>query len=421
MGLLEIENLGKRVFERYPIIKRVSKRVYHRLSYALDNDKFKSKGDFTRVSPENNNDYYFGYYDKSPYDQSDRFVLALKSVETTSNPAPSHSADIVVIDTTDSTEKIIGCTNAWNTQQGCMLQWLGNDFGSRVIYNDFRNNQFCSVIYNLEVDKEESVLPVPVYDVAKNGEFALSLDFSRLHWLRPGYGYSNNFANIEQIDKPSGVCISKLNLVSGENEEIISYEDLYNLNPTESMLTSQHKVNHIMINPDGTRFMFLHRWYHKGKKNSRLVTSDIDGTNLFVLSDDTFVSHCCWKNNNTILGFMRKENFGDHYYKLTDFSEEFELLWPELNTDGHCSYSPDLTRVVTDTYPNRKRKASLYICSDESKNEAVPEKIGIVFSAFKYDNDVRCDLHPRWNRKGDRIIIDSTHEGRRGIYEIKVD
>ena len=31
----------------------------------------------------------------------------------------------------------------------------------------------------------------PVYSVANNGKFALTLDFSRLHRLRPGYGYSN--------------------------------------------------------------------------------------------------------------------------------------------------------------------------------------------------------------------------------------
>ena len=93
------------------------------------------------------------------------------------------------------------------------------------------------------------------------------------------------------------------------------------------------------------------------------------------------------------------------------------MYWPELNTDGHCSYSPDGTRIITDTYPNRKRIASIYLCT-ENDNRA--RKIARVLSLFKYDNDCRCDLHPRWNREGTKVCIDSVHEGRRGLYVIPV-
>jgi hypothetical protein len=34
---------------------------------------------------------------------------------------------------------------------------------------------------------------------------------------------------------------------------------------------------------------------------------------------------------------------------------------------------------------------------------------------------MRCDLHPRWNRSGDKVSLDSTHEGgRRQIYVVDV-
>ncbi len=32
------------------------------------------------------------------------------------------------------------------------------------------------------------------------------------------------------------------------------------------------------------------------------------------------------------------------------------------------------------------------------------------------NGDLRCDLHPCWSRRGNRICFDSMHEGRRAVY-----
>src|SRR5699024_5261318 len=103
--------------------------------------------------------------------------------------APKEAAEIVLFDTENNNSyKILGETHTWNVQQGCMLQWLGPNFNEKILYNDFRDGQYCSVILNVNTN-EERILSMPVYSVAQDGEFALTLDFSRLHRLRPGYGY----------------------------------------------------------------------------------------------------------------------------------------------------------------------------------------------------------------------------------------
>lgn len=412
MDFISIENKGKKLLAKFPKTRRTLKKIYQVVMVTISKDKIKSEGNIIRISP-NDAEYFFGYYDKSPWDRTDRYILALRVNKAYKVPDSTEEAKVIVFDTKNENAIYeIGSTHCWNTQQGCMAQWVGPDFQRKIIYNDFRNGKYCSILYDFEKKVEEKVFEMPVYDVAKDGTFALTLDFSRLHRLRKGYGY----ANIEETTKkelcPNAPCVWKMDLKTGKIEEVIHYTDLKNFEPRVEMEKAVHKVNHIMISPNGKRFMVLHRWIKNNEKFTRLITMDINGKNIYNLSDDNFVSHCCWKNDEEILSFLRKKDLGDHYYLLKDKTQEYKMLWEELNTDGHCTYSFDSKYVITDTYPNRKRKASVYLC--EENKPAI--KIASVFSPFKYDNDVRCDLHPRWNHEGDKICIDSVHEGKKEMY-----
>lgn len=399
---------------KFPSIKKVIKRAYQLFMYAIS-PKIKSEGDIIRISPNDGMEYFFGYYDKSPWDATDRYMLCLRVKDARSLVAPNEPADILLFDTQNNNSyKVLGKTYSWNVQQGCMLQWLGPDYSERIIYNDFRYGQYCSVILNIKTN-EEKIIFMPVYSVSLDGKFALSLDFSRLHRLRKGYGYSN-LPDLTKNEKcPDRPCIWHINLESGEVKPVLKYTDFASFEPRPEMKDAEHKVNHIMINPSGNRFMVLHRWFNGFKKYTRLVTANIDGTDMYNLSDDDMTSHCYWKNDTEILAYARKKDVGNGYYLMKDKTQEYQRLWPELLTDGHPSYSPDRSMVVTDTYPDRARVATVYCIKGDKIN-----KLARVFAPFKYDNDVRCDLHPRWNWAGDKICFDSVFEGQRGLYVVKV-
>ena len=410
----KIENGLNSILLKSPVIKKLIKRTYQFSMYAIS-PKIKSEGDIVRISPKDGMEYFFGYYDKSPWDATDRYMLCMRAKNTYKSVAPKEEAEILLFDTQDNNSyKIIATTKTWNVQQGCMLQWLGPDYSERVIYNDFRDGKYCSVILDIKTN-EEKVISMPVYSVSSDGRFALTLDFSRLHRLRKEYGYSN----IEEITKnekcPDKPCIWHVSLESGESKPLLKYTDLENFEPRQEMKDAEHKVNHIMLSPSGGRFMVLHRWLDGSNKYSRLITMNSDGSDLYNLSDDDMVSHCYWKSDEEILAYLRKQEGGNGYYLMKDKTLEYKKLWTELSSDGHPSYSPDGSFVVTDTYPDRKRIASLY-CIKTKNNEI--KKLARVFAPFRYDNDVRCDLHPRWSRKGDKVCFDSVFEGRRGLYVV---
>jgi len=66
-----------------------------------------------------------------------------------------------------------------------MLQWQGKDGDRLIVYNDRQDGQFVSIIHDIHTGTKR-VLPRPVYAVSNDGRLALSLNFARFHYMRPG-------------------------------------------------------------------------------------------------------------------------------------------------------------------------------------------------------------------------------------------
>lgn len=408
---------------KYPGLKKYIKRGYQRAMYALSK-KIKSEGNIIKISPNDPlNEYFFGYYDKSPWDASGRYMLCMRAKNTWSEPDPHGEAEILLFDKSDGNSfRVLATTHTWNVQQGCMAQWLGPDFSSQILYNDLSDGKYCSVILDMKAGKKR-VLPMPVYTVSNDGRIALSLDFSRLHSLRLGYGYSALPEKTKGEALPDATAIWRMDIEIGNVTPILTYKDFANFQPRPEMQVdgSVHKVNHIMLSPNGKRFMVLYRWFVGSRKYTRLITSNVDGSDMFVLSDDDMVSHCYWKDDEHIIAFENKKDGGAGYYLMKDKTREYQHLWPQFSNDGHPSYCPtDNHLVVTDSYPNRARIADVKLLRDDDMEGKDVKVIARVFAPFKYDNDTRCDLHPRWKRDGSAVCFDSVFEGHRGLYVVNL-
>lgn len=410
---------------KYPCIKKAVKRLYQWTMYLVF-PKIKSEGNVRCVSPlYHGYEYFFGYYDKSPWDTSGRRMLCMRAKDTWSEPEPLGEADILILDSNPENQNVrkIATTHSWNVQQGCMAQWLGPDFSSHIIYNDVRDGRYCSVVVDVAT-LEERVLALPVYTISSDGKTVLSLDFSRLHNHRPGYGYAALPEKTEGVALPDETCIWKMNIETGEVLPLLKYTDFSNFQPRQEMLEegSVHKVNHLMLAPNGKRFMVLYRWFCGQRKYTRLITCNTDGNDMYLLSDDDMVSHCYWKNDEEILAFCNKRDGGTGYYLMKDRTQEYQHLWPQLLNDGHPSYCPtDNSLVVFDTYPDRARMEEVKIARDTDVEGKEIKVLARVFAPFKYDNDTRCDLHPRWSRDGKQVCFDACFEGHRGVYVVNVE
>lgn len=397
--------------------------------------------------------HFFGYYDKCPWDSTGRFMLTLEVDFMNRLPEPEDVAVIGIIDFHDNNTFVpVAETRSWNWQQGAMLQWVSSD--RLIIYNDCEKNHFVSILLDIKTGKRR-ILPLPVYTLSHDGRFALSINFSRLHHTRRGYGYAGGIDPWQDNLYPDDDGIYLMDVNTGKYKLILSYAQVAAFDYSPAMEEGKHWFEHLAFNPRDSRFCFLHRFQlNEGGIYTRLLTADLDGSNLYVVNEG-MVSHLDWLNSNKILAWARKGKIfpstqrrgfsnltplkqilafirglgipnwarkhiiGDHYLLLTDQTTQVDVIGEDiLTSDGHCSCSPDRRWILTDTYPDENNEQHLILYHPETMTKA---EIGTFYSPPELDKTpMRCDLHPRWNRDGTQICIDSTHEGSRQMYVLDV-
>ncbi len=373
--------------------------------------------DFRTVPPRH---HFFGYYEKCPWDAENRDVLAMESSFADRMPTAKDSLSLGLIPHGTRRFEAFDQTLAWCWQQGTMLQWLPQS-GRQVIYNQRAGNRFVSVIRDLETGAVRT-LPLPIYAVSPRGDYALSLNFSRLNRERPGYGYEGVPDRTKDDLCPANDGIYHLDLKTGAWKLILSLQHAADLKRTENMNGAMQKFNHIQINPAGTRCAVIHRWRPptNGKeiRCDRLITVNPDGTEPYLLADFGLFSHYDWTGENQIIAWAETPEKGQHYYLFDDQTHNKKIIGAgALDCDGHVTLSPDRKWLLTDTYPDRNNFRTLLLWKwpdgprvDIAKFYSPPELAG----------PLRCDLHPRWDRSGQKICIDSAHMGTRQMYILDV-
>ena len=409
------ERLIAKLLTTFPKLKLFIKYVYQRVNYLRYKKpyQFKSSNKVVKISNDKSDNSFFGYYDRSPMSNDGRKVLFHStSFDTKVKPNKCKQIDIMIFDIETRQANYVSSTKAFNWQQGAKLQWLNDD---EIIFNDYleTEDKYLSKIYNLKDNRFRNI-DLPIYDVFE--DYALTLNFDRLAKLRPDYGYFSKKRIDEEFDLKNEGIVS-INLANNSSVLILSLEDIIKSHYQKSMDNANHLVNHIMISPDGKKFMFLHRWFNGGVRSDALMICNEDGSHLRCLSDNEMVSHCFWKNSKEIVGYLRGENKEDRYYVINIQTDKVITL-DSLNGygDGHPNINDNL--MITDTYPNKSRMKEL-LSYDFETNEV--ERIAEFYEPFSFYGETRCDLHPRISKDKNYFFIDSVHDGKRNLYMIYND
>lgn len=366
--------------------------------------------------------HWFGYYDKLQFDPSSRYVLGMAVDFEHRSPTPEDVIEIGMIDLADGDRWIrLGESRAWCWQQGCMLQWIpGSD--REIIWNDREGDRFVSHILDVQSGHKRT-LGYPVYTLAPDGRTAIGTDFRRINHMRPGYGYAGipdpNFDTLA----PADTGIYRVDLQTGAAAHLLSIAEVAAIPyPHGDISGARHYFNHLLFNPDSSRFIFLHRWrFGQGGFHTRMMTAGADGADIYAVDEYGKTSHFIWRDPQHILAWSWHPSHQAAFYIYRDKSQEVEVIGEGVMTlNGHCTYLPGGAWILNDSYAGQSegRKQQLYVYEVESGQRV---ELGAFHSPPEYDGEWRCDLHPRSNGDGSLVTIDSAHGGNgRQIYLLDI-
>ncbi|WP_022948500.1 TolB family protein [Methylohalobius crimeensis] len=408
-------------------------RMRHRLEQWVENECRENHSDIYRwlhfgrasdpVEPvtKGPNHHFFGYYDKSPWNASGRYLLAHEAAFNDRAPSADDRLVIGLVDRADKDRFLpLADTLAWNWQQGAMAQWHPADPERLFVHNDRREDKFVGVVRDTE-GREQKVYERPLYALLPDGRSGFSLNFARLAVHRPGYGYAGGCDDFAADLKPENDGLWRLDLSSGKAELKISLAELAGRDPKPSMTDAWHYINHIQPSRTGKRIAFFHLWHRDAKHwEVRLYICRPDGSDLTCLLDTGFISHYDWRDDDTLLVWAKRPNASARFLLLNHANREFHTFGEDmLQEDGHCTFSPDGRWVLNDTYPDRHQMRTLMLVRADGGRRI--DLARLYSPKSRWWGEIRCDLHPRWSRDGRQVCIDSVHDGTRQMYVVDVE
>lgn len=410
---------------------------------------------------------WFGYYNYDPLNHDKTRILCNRSKSEKQSIKPEDYIELGYYEIASGDWHHIDYSNAWNWQQGSMMQWLpGEENQNKVIYNCSKDNHLIAKIKNVETGGTKEI-DWSIYAITPDGKKSISIDFERSYWCR-AYHYQAVANNDKEGRIIEGDGIFEIDLEKNERRLLIDIQDIIGFNPDIDFDKMKHWVEHIMINPDGTRFCFLHRYSFENNVLSyktRLFVANIDGTGLTVIPgwNQYMWSHFGWRGNDGFSIYTYQEYrhpVSESFYNLTlspiklgiklfnaltyrylpynlskvlNGKRQYYQLYslndnnqPEMIEDiesslfcidGHPSFTSDGRYMLTDSYPDHNNYRR-YIVYDTLTHK------GMIIARMPENSDISnaaCDLHPKLSMDNNYVVFDTTSIGKHSMIMLRIN
>lgn len=407
---------------------------------------------------KNKDSEWFGYYNYDTLNQSQTKMIANRIPVDGIAPKKEQTIQVGYYDLINHNWHIIGESDSWNWQQGAMAQWIEGNSKEKIVFNTSDGDHLISKIVDITTGKQKQI-DWPIYGVTSDGKKSVSLDLERSYWCR-AYHYQSVVNEDKEGLVWQGDGIFEIDLERNVRRRIIDIESIIHTDFKDYFAGCKHWLEHIMINPSGTRFSFLHRFSNPDNVYSystRLFVADIDGSNLTLVPgwENTIYTHFGWKSDNefaiyTYTPYRIKEGRGFRellkskdilskdflnrsiieigsklpywlrtriigrrsYYQFYKIDEDNTVLQSNkaegrmFSVDGHPSFTIDGRYMITDSYPWKDGYQRLMVFNTETGKSLILAKL----NAYYRGNPASCDLHPKLSKNNKYLVVDAAYD-----------
>ncbi|HCK10408.1 MAG TPA: hypothetical protein DHW45_11075 [Candidatus Latescibacteria bacterium] len=358
--------------------------------------------------------HLFGYIGQSltiPWNESGRYIVAMRTDFFKRMPGAGETADIVIIDTANGYEVTkVDTTRAWNLQKGTMLYWNPNSPETQFFFNDRdpETEDIFTVLFDISTMKrvkEYRFGPGPSTvantGVAPNGRYFAAVNHGRNSW-REVVSYAGAVDETRDATvNPNTEGLFRVDIETGERTLIISYQALvtslaslgYAVDPASPL-----SIHRTCWNRDSNRIDFVVRW-PVGVAVEFVIRTD--GTNLAQIPSPR---HPEWLDG-PVMTCENKEGWLDLYNVDTASytSDQIGSKDTFKDTGADRAYSPDGKWIVCTYTSNGSWHYQFYRFSDGAVYTATTTLT--YEGANPKTNATRIDGAPRWNRTSDAILV----------------
>lgn len=295
-------------------------------------------------------------------------------------------------------------TSLCSWQLGSQLQWVDKDI---IAFNCENNNKPNSTFYDIKKNKIINSFNQLIYNIDKNKKKFISLNFNDLYKYRNGYGY-----NLEKF----------INYKKKENLTIFDYKNKklfyvikknFLIKKFDNLISNKSHFNHATFSPTGKSIIFFLVDTINQKRKILVFHFNLNTKKIILIKEIDKISHYCWINDKKILFTHLKDKNSAEYQIYNIQSKKIKKIGLNLNLDGHPMIHPKNKNLfVSDTYPNKYGFQKLIVF--DLKMKKIVWQTSLKFSTY-FLSGSRCDLHPKWDDTGKKIIIDYAIKDQRFI------
>ncbi|UAB79452.1 hypothetical protein INR77_07260 [Erythrobacter sp. SCSIO 43205] len=358
---------------------------------------------------------FAGYYEVQPMSADGGAVLAHAAKAARTAVTGREAAQVGWFDVASGKWHPVAETQLWCWQMGARLRWWDSAGPRTLAFNAVVDGAPVHCIAE-EGSAARKHCDVPLFDVNEEAGVGLSLNFARLAKCRPGYGYPLLDDPFAAQNMPEGDGVTLVDLASGKAELAYSLPDFAQLVPGAGP-HEYHYLNAALLSPEGSRFTVLYKRLPNPEDvhgwTVDAVIGNCNGSGLTHVKLPGRASHYWWLDEDRIV-YTSNSGITSQYlvFDCRDGSLK-PLSAATPGVDGHPSQHAQSGAWVTDTYPDLFGEQTLFVLDDHA---SARRELGRLWADKRYQDEWRCDLHPRWSRDGGTIVVDSTHKGYRALY-----